>query len=163
MQQEQIKALIVNILTAGVVVGVLVAAYFVFIKKDIPVVGSVISSVTSVAQIAEETALIGSQIDTTVSDLGDLASAVESSNVIFELPSFKNLRDFSVAIPEEYVGRDNPFVPTIWKINMKNQITTGNDLSPSVPESTTNSPLSTSIIEDQVSQELPIATPSSGI
>lgn len=119
MKQEQTKAVVVNILTAVVLMGVLVAGYFVFMKKEIPVVDSVASTVAEVAKIAEETALIGTEIDFTVRDLGELASAVASSNVIFDLPAFKNLRDFSVSIPTETVGRTNPFTPTEWKLKLK--------------------------------------------
>ena len=149
MKPEQTKTLIVNILTAAVVIGVIVAAYFVFIKKDVPVISTVTSSVSSVAQIAEETALMGSQIDTTVSDLNELAKAVESSNIIFELPAFKNLRDFSVAIPGESVGRDNPFVPTVWKINMTSNLSASTGADTVTPQEQT--PVTTSV------------TPSSGI
>ena len=150
MQQEQTKTIIVNILTALVVIVFVVVAYFVFIRKEVPIISSVVSSVQTVAQVAEETALIGSEIDTTVSDLGDLAAAVESSNVIFELPAFKNLKDFSIVVSEEPVGRTNPFVPTVWKINMENLTTgAGTSLSSSVDSGTAVS--------------LPVSSPSSGI
>lgn len=104
-----------NILTAVVVIGVLTAGYFVFINKQTPVA----NVDTSVAQIAEETASIGTEIDSTVRDLKDLERAVASSKVIFDLPAFQNLQDFSVAVPTEAVGRTNPFVPTAWKLKMK--------------------------------------------
>lgn len=118
MKQEQTKSLTVNILTAVVVGGVLFVGYFVFLRKEIPTVDSVASSVAEVAKIAEETALIGTEIDFTVRDLGELARAVASSNIIFDLPAFKNLQDFSISIPVETVGRANPFVPTEWKLRM---------------------------------------------
>lgn len=118
MQQEQIKSLLVNIMTAVVVIGVLVAGYFVFIKKDTAITSSV-TSITSVARIAEETASIGAEIDYTVKDLKDLTRAVASSTVIFDLPEFQKLQDFSVTVPAETVGRDNPFIPTAWKLKMK--------------------------------------------
>lgn len=118
MQQEQIKTLLVNILTGAIIVGVFVVGYFVFIKKDTTITDSV-AEVSSVARIAEETASIGTEIDYTVSDLKDLKSAVASSKVIFDLPAFRNLQNFSVTIPEEPVGRTNPFVPTVWKLKMK--------------------------------------------
>ncbi len=115
MQQEQIKTLLVNITTGVIVIGVFVAGYIVFIKKDTAVTGSV----TSVARIAERTMSIGTGIDYTVRDLRDLTRAVSSSTVIFDLPEFQNLENFSVEIPTETVGRDNPFVPTVWKIKMR--------------------------------------------
>lgn len=118
MPQEQIKTLLVNIFTAVIIVGVFVAGYFVFIKKDGVVTGAV-TSVSTVARVAEETATIGVEIDSTVRDLKDLSRAVASSTIIFELPEFRNLENFSVTIPTETIGRDNPFVPTIWKLRMK--------------------------------------------
>lgn len=115
MQQEQIKTLLVNILTFAIVIGVLVAGYIVFTKKDTSTTGSV----TSVAKIAEETASIGAEIDSTVKDLRDLSRAVASSTIIFDLPEFQNLENFSVTIQPEPIGRMNPFVPTVWKLKMK--------------------------------------------
>jgi hypothetical protein len=115
MQQDQIKTLIVNILTVAIVVGAVVVGYFVFTKQAAPVGGDT----TSVAQIAAETASIGAEIDNTVRDLQDLKNAVESSRIVFELPEFKNLENFSVSIPSESIGRVNPFVPTAWKLKMK--------------------------------------------
>ncbi|MFA5996933.1 MAG: hypothetical protein WC791_00415 [Candidatus Paceibacterota bacterium] len=152
MKSEQTKTLIVNILTACVVIGVIVAAYSVFVKNEIPVVSSISSSASSVAQIAEETALMGAQIDTTVGNLNDLAKAVANSNVVFELPAFKNLRDFSVVIPEESVGRANPFVPTVWKINMTSSLSSGTNTV--TPASETTSPSN---------GQTPATPPSSGI
>lgn len=115
MQQEQIKALLVNIFTGAVIVGVFVAGYFVIFKKDTDVV----TSVASVARIAEQTASIGVEIDATVKDLRELTGAVSRSKVFFDLPAFSNLENFTVAVPKEEVGRDNPFVPTVWKLKMK--------------------------------------------
>lgn len=115
MQQEQIKALLVNIFTGAVIVGVFVVGYFVIFKKDTEVV----TSVASVARIAEQTASIGVEIDATVKDLKELSDAVSRSKVFFDMPSFRNLENFTVAVPTEEVGRDNPFLPTVWKLKMK--------------------------------------------
>lgn len=115
MQQEQIKSLLVNIFTGAVIVGVLIASYFVFLKPE--VVSD--NSIASVAVIAEETTSIGVEIDATKKDLRDLSRAVASSSAIFKLPAFMNLKDFTVAIPEEPLGRVNPFLPTEWKLKMK--------------------------------------------
>lgn len=115
MPREQIKTLLVNIVTAVIALGVLIVGYFVFLKKETPVADSIVSAVT----IAEETASIGAEIDETIRGLGDLERAVASATVIFDLPAFKNLQDFSVTIPTDVVGRQNPFVPTAWKLKMK--------------------------------------------
>ncbi|MBI5077831.1 MAG: hypothetical protein HZB11_00475 [Candidatus Yonathbacteria bacterium] len=115
MKNEQIKSLLINILTVAVPVGVLIVGYFIFVKKDT----ATVSSVASIAKIAEETVSIGTQIDYTVKDLGDLERAVADSKIIFDLPAFKNLQDFTVAVPIEAVGRSNPFIPTAWKLKMR--------------------------------------------
>lgn len=115
MKKEQTKSLILNIITGSVVVGLFVTGYFVFVKKE-PVVDT---TVASVVDIAQQTTVIVSQIDSTIKELGELESAVESSTAIFEDAAFKNLQDYSVKIPEETIGRDNPFVPTAWKVKLK--------------------------------------------
>ncbi|HAS84944.1 MAG TPA: hypothetical protein DCS23_02650 [Candidatus Yonathbacteria bacterium] len=117
MQQEQIKALIVNIFTGAVIVGVFVAGYFIIFKKDTEVV----TSVQSIARIAEQTASIGIEIDATVKDLAELSDAISRSKVFFDMPAFSNLENFTVAVPSEGVGRTNPFLPTAWKLKMKEQ------------------------------------------
>ena len=115
MQQEQIKTLIVNIFTGAVVVGVFVVGYFVLFKKETEVV----TSIQSVARIAEQTASIGVEIDATVKDLTELSDAISRSKVFFEWPAFSNLENFTVTVPSEEIGRVNPFLPTVWKLKMK--------------------------------------------
>ncbi len=115
MQQEQIKTLIVNIFTGVVIVGVFVAGYFVFLKKE----KEIVTPKISVARVVEQTASIGIEIDSTVRDLRELSDAVARSKVFFDLPSFGNLENFSVTVPDEEVGRENPFLPTVWKLKMK--------------------------------------------
>lgn len=117
MQQEQIKKIIINGLAILVIVGVVVTGYRSFTRGN---TGSITpSDPSAVGQVAEETRLIGAEIDRTVSELRGLGSALESSVAIFDLPAFTNLQDFSASISEEPVGRDNPFVPTLWKARMK--------------------------------------------
>lgn len=119
MQKEQTSSLLVNILTGAVVIGVLVVAFIVFTKKDTTVTTDAGVQSVSIAEVAQETALIGYEIDSTVRDLGELERSVASSKVIFDMPAFKNLQNYTVAVPSEPVGRTNPFVPTAWKVNMK--------------------------------------------
>lgn len=118
MEREQTKNILVNILTAAIVLGVLVAGYIVFTKKDSAGTSST-QPAPSIAKIAEETSSIGVEIDATVRDLKDLSRAVASSTVIFDLPAFKNLQDFTVTISTEAIGRPNPFIVPDWKIKMK--------------------------------------------
>lgn len=115
MDQTQIKTILVNILTGGIITGVIIAGYYVLVKKNIPK----LDGATTVAQIADETALIGNEIDATKKDLKDLDRAVESSTIIFKLPEFMNLENFTAPVPTEEVGRKNPFVLTVWKLKIK--------------------------------------------
>lgn len=115
MEHSQTKTVLVNIVTGVVVVGLLAVGYFVFVKKETLDIGQVAAT----SLIADETATIGTEINGTVRDLKNLELAVASSTIIFELPEFKNLEDFSVSIPPESVGRENPFVPTGWKLKLK--------------------------------------------
>ncbi|TAN35719.1 hypothetical protein EPN27_03230 [Patescibacteria group bacterium] len=117
MQQEQIKKIIINGLAVLVIVGVVVTGYMSFTGGNTNDIATYDASV--VGQVAEETRLIGDEIDRTVSELRGLDSALESSVAIFDLPAFMNLEDFSISIFEEPVGRDNPFIPTLWKEQMK--------------------------------------------
>ena len=115
MEQTQIKTILVNILTGGIIIGVIIGSYYVLVKKNTAELGQV----NTVAQVANETASIGAEIDEISKDLKDLGRAVESSTIIFELPEFKNLKDFTAAVPKEPVERDNPFLPTVWKLKIK--------------------------------------------
>ena len=115
MEQAQIKTIAANVITGGIIIGIIVVGYYVLVKKSIPK----LNEVNTVAQIANETAAIGSEIDKTVKDLKDLDRAVETSAIIFELPEFMNLENFSAAVPVETVGRKNPFVATEWKLKIK--------------------------------------------
>lgn len=125
MKQEQTKTLLVNIFTGVVVIGVFVAGYIVFIKKD-----STESGVKTVSRIAEQTSTVGAEIDNTMKDLRELSDAVARSNVFFGLPEFTNLENFSVKVPSEKIGRKNPFLPTPWKIKIKDLETTSGDNVP---------------------------------
>lgn len=117
MQREQIKTLLVNSATGLVVVGVLVAGYLVFVKNGSePVVSSV---VVSPEEIAVQTGSIGADIERAVRDLEDLNRAVQDSATVFGMATFKRLKDLSVRVSAETVGRENPFVPAEWKVKMK--------------------------------------------
>ncbi len=117
MNQEQIKTLLVNIVTGGVIVAVLVVGYSVFVKKDSVV--SEDSGVQSAETDARTTALVGIEIARTMRVLEDLTISVKDSMAVFDDFAFENLTDFSAEIPKESVGRGNPFLPTEWKIKLK--------------------------------------------
>lgn len=116
MQQEQTKTLLVNIITGIVIMAVLAVGYSVFPKNE-SIVSDVAAS-SSTETVAQTTALIGAKIEDTVASLKKLHSAVEDSTAVFKLPAFNNLIDFSVGIPNQNIKRENPFVPTEWKLKM---------------------------------------------
>ena len=115
MKKDQINKILINIVTVGLGLGVIVFGYFSFISKD----SVVKDSVAVVADIAVQTTSIGADIDNTVRVLNDLSRAVALSTAIFELPTFKSLQNFTVPVSAEPVGRLNPFVPTEWKLKMR--------------------------------------------
>lgn len=121
MREEQTKKIIVNILTGIVVVGLLGAGYFVFFKGS----GTPLASVTVSSDTVLETVTIGSEIDQTVRDLTALKQAVSVSKDIFSTPAFKNLKDFSASVPSEPIRRENPFLPTDWKVRLDALVATG--------------------------------------
>lgn len=117
MPLEQTKSLLINIMTGAVIVGVIVAGYFVFRGGQTVTPSSV--ATPSAVDSAAETVAIGAEIARTVSDLQDLKSSVADSIAVFSTPAFKNLQDFSSSIPSQPVGRPNPFIPTDWKLKLK--------------------------------------------
>lgn len=117
MQQEQIKTLLVNLATGALVVAVLVVGYSAFVKKE-PVVSD-LSVSPSVKTVAQTTALIGLKIGDTVASLEKLNTTVENATAIFNRFDFTTLVDLSVEIPRQKVSRENPFVPTEWKLKIR--------------------------------------------
>ena len=103
-----------NIGTGIVILGIIFAGYWFFIKKQ----GGAISDAGTVAKVAEQTIVEGTNLARTIKELNDLNKAVLSSIGIFNTQAFRDLQDFSIQVPEEPVGRNNPFVPTIWKAKL---------------------------------------------
>lgn len=120
MPKEKNSDLIVNIVTAGVVVSLLIAGYFALKPKKEIIFDDVGSATQS--EVAESTVFIGAGITRTISNLRALKDSVASSATIFLMPEFQKLEDFSVSIPVEEMGtvsgRKNPFTPTPWKIKI---------------------------------------------
>lgn len=104
-----------NIGAGIIIVGIFVAGYFVFIKSQN---GVSLGGNVSVG-VVRQTIIEGTDLTRTIKDLSALNSAIIDSVGIFQAPSFRELKDFSVEIPKEPVGRGNPFAPTEWKIKMK--------------------------------------------
>lgn len=104
-----------NIATGVVVIGVIATGYFVFFKKDATVSTTVTTSLVG----AQETVIVGAQVSGTLRELEDLKRAVKDSAEVFRSAAFQSLTNFSVAVPEEPLGRDNPFELTAWKARQK--------------------------------------------
>lgn len=117
MQKEQTKKLLMDAMTLLIVVAVLVVGYFAFRSNEVTVSGIVVPK----TELANQVILARTQIDTTVQNLKNLQLSVASSSVVFETPAFTSLKDFSVQIPPEAVGRPDPFVPTAWKLSQKSK------------------------------------------
>lgn len=108
--QPTTKSFIVNIVTGALVLSVVVVGYFVFIRNK-----EAVSEIVAPSGITDETIIVGTEINKTFKDLGELKVAVEDARTMIDSSVFQTLKDFSVAIPAEKVGRANPFTPAIWK------------------------------------------------
>lgn len=108
--QPETKSLIMNIVTGALVLIVVIVGYFVFVRNK-----EVVSEIVAPSEVTDETIMVGTEINKTFKDLDELKVAVEHTREMLDLPEFKTLNDFSVAIPVEKVGRVNPFIPASWK------------------------------------------------
>lgn len=115
MQKEQIKAVIIEVLTWGGIISIFAVGYFVFIGKKQVAPTVVDPSV----EIAARTELISANIDITVIGMRELSKAVGESLVIFDKPVFQKLVDYSLLVPHETTGREDPFEQTTWKRQIK--------------------------------------------
>ena len=115
MKDNKAKTLLINLATAGVLVGVVVTGYFVFFKKD----AVTPSNINATVETAAQAIAVGVEIDRTIRELSDLKKAIADSVAIFDMQAFRNLMNLSVSIPSQNVGRTNPFVPTDWKIKLE--------------------------------------------
>ena len=107
-----------NVATGALVLGVIVGGYFAFVSKKTDTAAP--DAVVSTQGIAQ-TIAISTNISRTKTELSELKKAVAASVEVFTSPEFRSLRDFSVQVPEEPIGRDNPFIPTDWKLKIKAQ------------------------------------------
>lgn len=121
MQSPQTKKLIINIATIVIVAGILGAGYWVFIKNK-----EVVQEAIAPSEVKGNQAVaIGVEVDHTFKELANLKQSITTSKNIFNMSAFKNLEDFSVAIPTEPLSRENPFVPASWKAEMNKKIISG--------------------------------------
>lgn len=108
--QPATKSFIINIVTSALVLAIVVVGYFVFIRNK-----EAVSEIVAPSVVTDETVMVGMEINKTFKDLGDLKVAVEDARTMIDSPVFQTLKDFSVTIPVEKVGRANPFIPASWK------------------------------------------------
>ena len=108
--QQNTKSLIINIATAALVIGVVVVGYVVFAKnKDMAV------EIATPNESIDDTIMVGAEINKTFEDLDALKDAVEKARKMIGSTVFKTFKDFSVVVPAEKTGRENPFTPPIWR------------------------------------------------
>ena len=90
-----------NWIIIGVVIVVAAGAYFFFMG------GSPTSSGTLQATGGDATGLVGTQVLSLLNQIRTL----RIDSALFKDPAYLSLHDFSVTIPQQNVGRANPFAP----------------------------------------------------
>ena len=109
MSTEQIKKLSINISAGVIIFGILFTIYNIFTKDKKEIIPKV---ATSNKETTEQAVVrISEEIQHTLKILSGLKELTASSAIIFDLPEFKNLNDLSVEIPDQPLGRENPFIP----------------------------------------------------
>ncbi len=116
MNPQKTKILVKNIVTSIIVVGLLVIIYFV-LKKDTPTDTPIVNGAST--DTVTNANVIDIRVARSVKELSDLKSAVVNTAALFSTAAFRGLEDFSVVIPTEPVGRENPFIKTEWKIRIE--------------------------------------------
>ncbi len=110
----QVKKIMTNIAIGALILGVVIAGYFVFFKKT----DTTTVAVTAPTIGIEQAVAVSTNISRTKSELNELKKAVATSVEVFSSREFRSLQDFSQQVPEEPIGRDNPFMATSWKVKM---------------------------------------------
>lgn len=93
------KNSITSYIILGVVVLIAVIAYL-YIKGGKPPISETIMSVNTTDPIGQETLALLNQVST-----------LNIDTTFFDSAAYKTLRDFTVEIPAQDVGRPNPFAP----------------------------------------------------
>lgn len=95
-----------NISILVVAIALIVGAYFLFVKKDAP--SDTVSASASSAKGAGSSIVSIREIER----IGRQLEKVEIDTAFFSDPVFESLVDFRTVIPEEPVGKQNPFAPS---------------------------------------------------
>jgi len=85
-----------------VVIAIVLIAYFYYKGKSAPSASS---------SLLTQTSTDSSQVGTQVLGLLNQIQSLRIDSTLFADPGYQTLRDYSVEIPPENVGRDNPFAP----------------------------------------------------
>ncbi len=118
MNPQKTKILVKNVAVGVGIIGVLIVAYIMFVKKNDVPTGEFSVDVTSTETVTTPY-VVEAKVMRTVRELSELNRAVASTIAIFRTPIFQSLENFSVVVPEEPVGSKNPFVATEWKLKLK--------------------------------------------
>lgn len=111
---SHIKEIIINASIVLLVIVAIIFAYFIFIEKGENSIKKVFTGSQNTS--TEDTIVAGTEIAGIINELKELKSSIVGTSLIFNSPVFGSLKDFSVVVPEEAIGRENPFVPTSWKL-----------------------------------------------
>lgn len=112
----QVKKMVMNIATGVLIFGAIGVGYTVFFKeKTDTATPETPAPVLGVAQ----TVAVSSDIARTKAELSELKKTVAASINVFSSREFRSLEDFTLQVPEEPIGRDNPFMSTDWKLKIK--------------------------------------------
>ena len=112
--QPRTKSLIINTITGALVIGIVIAGYIVFVKNK-----KTVAEIVAPSETIDKTIMMGIEINKTFKDIDELKAAVEGARAMIGSPVFQTLKDFSIVVPAEEFGRENPFIPANWKTNNK--------------------------------------------
>lgn len=114
MEPKKSTTLIINIAIGALIVAVLYVGYFSF-KKD----GKLEEpSQEATVNLGTQAILTSQQVTQTFKEFDNLKRSVANSIAVFSLPAFQELKDYSIEVFPEPVGRENPFSQTGWKAQM---------------------------------------------
>ena len=114
MKSESTKTLMINLAIGVLVVSILYVGYS-SLKKD----GKINQPVNSPSSEFQEQALLTSQqVARTYNEFDNLKRSVVNSVAVFSLPAFQELKDHSIEVYPEPIGRANPFSQTDWKARL---------------------------------------------
>ena len=121
MKKQTTQSMMVNIATGVLVLALIGFGYITFVKTPDTQTSGVGTpdATTTLSDTATRALSTSLQVAQTVKDLSNLSQSVESSSVIFNLPAFRSLKDFSVSIASEQIGRDYPFTKTAWRLKFE--------------------------------------------